>query len=651
MHKHNLLNEFADLSQRLEHLVSYSSQMVFISGEQMGDQKKFVEAFLGARQDSLDVIYLTGNSFHNVDDVRQEFARQVIGNTPSLDLPLLQLVATRENRDKPLLIAITRAERIPDQILQELWDLVLQTRFARNQQQINILLFGEHEWAERTKAWLPTNNNDKPVLLTSETVEMQSEQEVEGDLDAFINAKRKEFNERLKARSQEYEPPSSVLGNWWVRLVAVCAFIICFSGILIWQYFDLTQSAVKDFTQFLFQSESASPSQEWEEAKALLAETETLVAEDATVDGTQSPVSQETQAEAAPAETGSRFVTSWKAESAKLERRSIPLDLQEAPQPAQVEKRVSNSSQPERFNTQSGGIELSESESIVDISPEQLKKLQPKHAEVIAQTNENTTNIQPSAPQESKAQQQLAQNQPETNSSAEPTVITEPLIPNELASQMNKRGVTGEEFVGPPIPAHLSRNTKPSDTALVQNTLAEQDTSVPSQLSDSAEIANSAPQTLSVDNDQPTAIATNEVNEGIVADYPVDDIVSVDDLVAANTASQATEPAPTPTYEFNEASLLTLSDTSHLLQVSGMSSRDVLNQYLQDNRLTDKVWIYKTRRYGGDWFVVLFNKAFDNLNSARASVGELPQTTRQSAPFAKSAATIQQEIEQGYPTN
>ena len=131
---HNLLNEYTDLSQRLEHLIAHSSQMVFVSGEHMGSQKDFVEAFLSTRQDDVDVLYITGNNFHGIEDVRNEFARQLLGQPPSLELSLIQLVSAREEKRHPLLIAVTRAERLPDQILQELWDLVLQNRFAHRRQ-------------------------------------------------------------------------------------------------------------------------------------------------------------------------------------------------------------------------------------------------------------------------------------------------------------------------------------------------------------------------------------------------------------------------------------------------------------------------------------------------------------------------------------
>ncbi len=613
---HNLLNEFADLSQRLEHLVAYSSQMVFVSGEQMGNQQKFVEAFLGARQNEVDVIYMTGNSFHGEDDVRQEFAKQLLGKAPTLEVSLLQLLSTRENKGLPLLIAVTRAERLPDQILQELWDLVLQNRFARNKQQINILLFGEQEWSERTKAWLPTNNNDKPVLLTSETVEVQAEQEIEGDLDAYIKSKRKEFNQRLKTRALAYEPSTSVWKNWWIRLLAVCTFIVCFSGILIWQYFDLTQSAIDDFTNFLFQNETVSPTDEWQEAQALLAETESLQVSEGVEQAQENDILEVED------QSNQKLVTSWQEESQKLERQSIELNLPEEQTSVKSAKTANMTSQPEVMTAAPGGMEFSESESLVTISKEQLLKLQPKTTESAAQAEPQ---IESQQEESANAPTQIASNQEdltqETKTDAEPVVLTEPLIPNELSGKLAKQLIDSSELVGPPSPEPL-----------IDDTVA------------SSVVAQPAP-----------TIENVEIEAGAVEDYPVQDIVSVEELQQQAEAPAVSPPEATilagPSYEFNESILLNLPDSDHLLQVSGISSRSVLDQYLVDNKLTNLVWVYKTKRYGGDWYVVLYNKNFNSLNSARDSVSELPRTTRQSAPFAKSIAMIRKEISQGYPEN
>lgn len=598
---HNLLNEYTDLSQRLEHLVAYSSQMVFISGEHMGNQKDFVEAFLGTRQDDLDVIYITGNNFHSNEDVRSEFARQLLGSAPRLDLSLLQLISTREDKRNPLLIAITRAERLPDQILRELWDLVLQNRFARNQQQINILLFGEQEWAERTKAWLPTNNNDKPVLLTSETVEVQPEQEIEGDLEEYIKAKRKEFNERLKLRALTHEPTRSVWSNWWIRLLAACVFIVCFSGILIWQYFDLTQSAIHEFASFLFQGEVKEQQVEtsgddWQKAKDLLAETDALKVETAQPVLTQTQDASNTQENeltsgmennALPADQAR--VTSWQEAAKKLERQSVALNLPEEKVKTAKNSHTVNNPQPEKMPTESGGMELYESESLVQVPKEKLMQLQPQEA------------------------------------IDESTVI--------VNSYNNDKPENSTAQVGPPVPEALQANAAPAQPELnkTDDTISTQ--KIPVAKAENVELAATT-ETIPEEND--------------VVDYQIEDIVSVEEL-PQSPSNQIVTAEPELAYQFDEAALLALPEASYLLQISGISSRQVLNEYLVDNKLTDKVWIYKTQRYGGDWHVVLYRKNYASLNEARDSVSELPQTSRQSAPFAKSIAMIRDEIQQGYP--
>jgi|GEM_PF-1575488 len=656
---HNLLNEFADLSQRLDHLVAYSSQMVFISGEQMGNQKKFVEAFLGSREQNQDIVYLTGNSFHNEDDVRQEFARQLAGNSTQADISLLQLLANR-NKDRALLIAITRAERLPDQILQELWDLVLQNRFARNHQHINILLFGEQEWAEKTKSWLPTNNNDKPVLLTSETVEVQGEQELEGDLDAYIKTKRKEFNERLKQRALAHEAPKPIWAKWWMKLLAVCVFILAFSGMMLWQYFDLTQNAVKDFASFLFQAESSSPVEQWQQTKDLLAETQNIavnepenIAGEETAPEATSATTPETingtsdQAISDQPESSPTFVTSWKEESEKLARQNIPINLPK--QTPATESQTSNAeavAQPKDINT-SGGLDMASSESANTVSREQLLQLQGlTQSDLEALTpvnNEEIATTEPALQPKTESPKTTRPTSPETKQDS--NVITEPLIPNELAGALAKNPSTEAALVGPPIPERIKQQReqtaaeKLSKTAMPQTGQANQ--------SGEEEIATAQ---LTANSDAAVIDTVNET--GAVDDYPIEDIVTVEELVAQqNTENEqptVTEP-PKPAYIFNETALLALPEKHYLLQVSGMSSRTVLDEYLRDNRLTNTVWIYKTTRYGGDWFVVLYNKSFSSLNDARNAVNELPQTSRQSAPFAKSVAMIREEIAQGYP--
>ena len=133
---------------------------------------------------------------------RQQLAEQLYLDEPVRNKQTLaQQFASRPDKKEPVIIAMTSAEHTPEEVLRELWDLVLQNRFTRNGEQINILMFGDQEWAEEVKSWLPTNNNDKPVLLTTQTLEYDEETEVEGDLDEMIANRRKLFKERMKSRA------------------------------------------------------------------------------------------------------------------------------------------------------------------------------------------------------------------------------------------------------------------------------------------------------------------------------------------------------------------------------------------------------------------------------------------------------------------
>ena len=59
MRHSTLLTEFTDISQRLEYLVAHSSQMIFVTGEDLAIQQGFVEAFLGQQSSYANVAFLT----------------------------------------------------------------------------------------------------------------------------------------------------------------------------------------------------------------------------------------------------------------------------------------------------------------------------------------------------------------------------------------------------------------------------------------------------------------------------------------------------------------------------------------------------------------------------------------------------------------
>ena len=457
---------------------------------------------------------------------------------------------------------------------------------------------------------------------------MQAEQEIEGDLESYIKAKREEFNDRLKARALAHEPPKSVWSNWWLRLLSVCVFIVCFSGILIWQYFDLSKSAIEEFSQFLLQQESNSEvpeTNEWQEAKALLAETEALQVSpvDSVPEEQIAAATEQAETNALPEDQAR--VTNWQEASKRLDRQPLAVNLPAETNTATDSGTPQNAApESDAFQNTANNSRFYESESLVQIPKEALRQLQPQvTTPTSSETQDSTDNI------DQTSEQTASQAEPDLNSSES----SEP--PTVIASAYPQA-----DPMGPPVPDTLQNNA-------------------------STNISNSS-------DNSTTPIATE-------TDYPVADIVSLDELPQASettspptppqtqtadesttsesttpqaTVTETTEAAPTPitpNYEYSEAELLALPDSLYLLQISGISSKRVLDEYIVDNRLEGRVWIYKTRRYGGDWHVVVYKQGFNTLNEARDSVAQLPQTSRQSAPFAKSIAMIKEEIAQGYP--
>ena len=81
---------------------------------------------------------------------REKLFRQLVSPTQDADFnrPLNQLLAPLNHHNGSILINIFQAEKLPNKLVKELWDLVLQSRFANNKQHLNVLLMGLSDWAE-----------------------------------------------------------------------------------------------------------------------------------------------------------------------------------------------------------------------------------------------------------------------------------------------------------------------------------------------------------------------------------------------------------------------------------------------------------------------------------------------------------------------
>lgn len=229
-----------DLHDRLEYLVNYSSQLIFVSGDSIAQQQRTLEAFVFQQPDETEIAYITADTTMSVSDYRRQLCRQLLGQVVgSYVRPLNELLASLNHYEGPVLIAVTQAQNMPDKLLQELWDLVLQSRFAGNKLHLNVLLFAETTWAERAKKWLPAKNTDMPLLISSHSVNPPPTQE--SQLDQLISKRRQAFHQHLLNR-QKALPTTRVLRSPWFIGFTVLCFLAVFSSLVIWQHADTISS-------------------------------------------------------------------------------------------------------------------------------------------------------------------------------------------------------------------------------------------------------------------------------------------------------------------------------------------------------------------------------------------------------------------------
>ena len=229
----------SELHERLEYLVNYSSQLIFVSGESIAQQQKTLEAFVFQQHDDTEIAYLTAQENMEPSDYRRQLCRQLLGQVVgSFVRPLNELLSDLNSHEGPILIAITQAHNLPDVLLQELWDLVLQSRFAGNKQHLNVLLFANNDWAERAKQWLPAKNTETPLIICSQSV-MSEQQSFESELDKMIASRREAFQAHLENRQRENTQTfTNPLKSKWFYIAVICVFLITFSGLIYWQYGD-----------------------------------------------------------------------------------------------------------------------------------------------------------------------------------------------------------------------------------------------------------------------------------------------------------------------------------------------------------------------------------------------------------------------------
>jgi DamX protein len=485
----------SELNNRLDYLISYSSQLVFVCSDKIQQQSQVVESYLAHQNEQADLALLTANELTPLVIYREKLFRQLISQSQTADFnrPLNQLLAPLNEHNGPILISVFHAEKLPNKLVKELWDLVLQSRFASNKQRLNVLLMGLSDWAESAKSGLGAKSKGQPIVLNSQTDIQPDETHEFSDLESFIQDKRKKFAQRIEDRHYQSYESQPIYKKWWVAILFGLIFLALFSGILGWQYPQEVKAALSYInTQLSTQEQPVEPSEVLElDVTASVNEAQVApqaVAEIAILEN--KPITTKTAIK-------DLLVTDWNTASAKLEKRSNKVLLQTTGNAKKVDSQTIQSSEPEQ--------------------------------------------------------------------------------------------------------AALDKEVK--------------------------------------------------IKTGIVNDYQVEDIVKFEQQSSQNGLLLGkVETVKTDDFIIPEPDLLlALPDKHFLIQIAAMANISILQDYIKDERLGKQLWLYKTQRYGGDWYVLLKNQHFPTIEAARAEIINLADAMLRNTPFVKSVGQVKQEISASRP--
>jgi DamX protein len=485
----------SELNNRLDYLISYSSQLVFVCSDKIQQQSQVVESYLAHQNEQADLALLTANELTPLVIYREKLFRQLISQSQAADFnrPLNQLLAPLNEHNGPILISVFQAEKLPNKLVKELWDLVLQSRFANNKQHLNVLLMGLSDWAESAKYGLGAKSKEQPIVLNSHTDIQPDETHEFSDLESFIQDKRKKFAQRIEARNYRLYESQSIYKKWWITILFGLLFLALFSGILGWQYPQKVKAALSYINIQLSTQEQPVARSEVLKLDVTASANKAQAAPQAVAEITI----VESKLSSTKTTIKDLLVTDWNTASAKLEMQSNKVLLQTTSNDEKVDSQTIQSSEPEQ--------------AVLD-------------KEVKAQTD-------------------------------------------------------------------------------------------------------------------------------IVNDYQIEDIVKFEPLSSQKGLLLGrVETIKTDDFMVPEPDLLlALPDKHFLIQIAAMANISILQDYIKDERLGKQLWLYKTQRYGGDWYVLLKNQHFPTIEAARAEIINLADAMLRNTPFVKSVGQVKQEISDSRP--
>jgi DamX protein len=216
----------SELHNRLEQLVNYSSQLIFVGSDSVANQQRNLSDFLALQHESTEVSFLTASADQSASDYRRIICRQLGDHTVgSFVRPLNELLHDLDADKGNYLVCISQAQYLDMTFLSELWEWVATCRQQQENLHINVILFAEQAWTESAQTALPAHNSNKPVLLSTQSIDA-----VGFDVNALEN---------LMAHKRAFFAPDgrdSIIGKTWFIVSVLFVFFIIFMALIALQY-------------------------------------------------------------------------------------------------------------------------------------------------------------------------------------------------------------------------------------------------------------------------------------------------------------------------------------------------------------------------------------------------------------------------------
>ncbi len=223
----------SEFSNRLECLTSFSSQFVLVCSDKVKQQSHIVDDFVARQGEQTNLALMTANELLPLASYREKLFQQLLSHDIShnFHLPLNQLLAELNQHEGPILICIFHAERLPNKLVKELWELVLQSRFAKNKQQLNVLLMGNALWAEQSKQFLGSRSKEQPIILNGNSAAANESAKA----NSSSNTEYAGNNKYAEYVLQDPEPKKS-LRLVLIGILCTVIFASVLLGMLAWLY-------------------------------------------------------------------------------------------------------------------------------------------------------------------------------------------------------------------------------------------------------------------------------------------------------------------------------------------------------------------------------------------------------------------------------